>query len=261
MDLKRQILKLLKEDEEFRYAVAGLIGLEEVLKAIKSLQEQVAEHTSAIRSLQEHVVKLEERFAKLEERYAKLEERYAKLEEQVLQLEERFARLEERFAMLEERFVKIEERLLEAEKRMEGAVLSLQRSMEKVTAHLAALGRRYGLFTEDAFREAVKYLVEDLLKEYEVRRWIYYDSEGLVFGHPSVVEVDVLIKDGEHILVEYKADIERGDVAELARQGKLYEKATGVKPKLLLVGPTASKRAVELARELGVEIRTGEVMD
>jgi len=27
-DLKSRILRLLKEDEEFRYAVAGLIGLE-----------------------------------------------------------------------------------------------------------------------------------------------------------------------------------------------------------------------------------------
>jgi hypothetical protein len=33
-DLKSRILKLLREDEEFRYAVAGLIGLEEVLKRL-----------------------------------------------------------------------------------------------------------------------------------------------------------------------------------------------------------------------------------
>lgn len=32
------MLKLLKEDEEFRLAVAGLIGLEEVLRAIRSLE-------------------------------------------------------------------------------------------------------------------------------------------------------------------------------------------------------------------------------
>lgn len=33
-ELKSRILKLLKEDEEFRYAVAGLIGLEEDLKRL-----------------------------------------------------------------------------------------------------------------------------------------------------------------------------------------------------------------------------------
>jgi hypothetical protein len=30
--LKSRILRLLKEDEEFRYAVVGLLGLEEILR-------------------------------------------------------------------------------------------------------------------------------------------------------------------------------------------------------------------------------------
>jgi len=33
-ELKARILTLLKEDEEFRYAVAGLIGLEEILRKV-----------------------------------------------------------------------------------------------------------------------------------------------------------------------------------------------------------------------------------
>jgi len=33
-ELKVRVLKLLREDEEFRYAVAGLIGLEEILKRL-----------------------------------------------------------------------------------------------------------------------------------------------------------------------------------------------------------------------------------
>ena len=32
------MLKPLKEDEEFRLAVAGLVGLEEALRAIRSLE-------------------------------------------------------------------------------------------------------------------------------------------------------------------------------------------------------------------------------
>ena len=33
-ELKSRMLKLLREDEEFRYAVAGLIGLDEILKRL-----------------------------------------------------------------------------------------------------------------------------------------------------------------------------------------------------------------------------------
>ena len=64
-ELKARLLEFLKMDERFRYAVAGLLGLEEILKAIRSLQEQVAENTRAIRVLQEQVAELREDFKTL----------------------------------------------------------------------------------------------------------------------------------------------------------------------------------------------------
>jgi len=141
------------------------------------------------------------------------------------------------------------------------AILALQRSHEKLAASITALGYRYGIYTEDVFRDAIKYLIEDLLKAYEVRRWTYYDNEGVVFGYPSVIDVDVLIRDNEHILIEYKASIDRGDIAELAREGILYERVNKVKPKLLIVGPVVRKRALELAKALNIEVRATEVME
>jgi len=201
VDLRKEVLRLLKEDEEFRLAVTGLLGIDEILKAIKSLQEQM--------------VKLQEQVAKLQEQVAKQGE----------------------------------------------AILALQRSHEKLAASITALGYRYGIYTEDVFRDAIKYLIEDLLKAYEVRRWTYYDNEGVVFGYPSVIDVDVLIRDNEHILIEYKASIDRGDVAELAREGILYERVNKVKPKLLIVGPVVRKRALELAKALNIEVRATEVME
>ena len=194
VDLRKEVLRLLKEDEEFRLAVTGLLGIDEILKAIKSLQEQM--------------VKLQEQVAKQGE-----------------------------------------------------AILALQRSHEKLAASITALGYRYGIYTEDVFRDTIKYLIEDLLKVYEVRRWTYYDNEGVVFGYPSVIDVDVLIRDNEHILIEYKASIDRGDVAELAREGILYERVNKVKPKLLIVGPVVRKRALELAKALNIEVRATEVME
>ncbi|MFP3195358.1 MAG: DUF3782 domain-containing protein [Caldivirga sp.] len=194
VDLRKEVLRLLKEDEEFRLAVTGLLGIDEILKAIKSLQEQM--------------VKLQEQVAKQGE-----------------------------------------------------AILALQRSHEKLAASITALGYRYGIYTEDVFRDAIKYLIEDLLKAYEVRRWTYYDNEGVVFGYPSVIDVDILIRDNEHILIEYKASIDRGDIAELAREGILYERVNKVKPKLLIVGPVVRRRALELAKALNIEVRATEVME
>ncbi|WP_148682361.1 PD-(D/E)XK nuclease family protein [Pyrobaculum neutrophilum] len=221
LDLKRELLRLLREDEEFRYAVVGLLGiadlrtsLDSLIKAVGELRDVVAKHSEEIDKLRSAVEELR----------------------------------------------KAVEALTEDVKRHSEAIHAMQNSIERLTSSVTALGYRHGLFTEEAFRESIRYLLGDLLKIYQIKRWTYYDSEGFVFGRPSVIDVDVLIRDGEHILVGYKAGIDRGDVAELYREGLLYERVNKVRPRLLIVGPAIRKRALELARELGVEVRAPEVV-
>lgn len=221
LDLKRELLRLLREDEEFRYAVVGLLGiadlrtsLDSLIKAVGELRDVVAKHSEEIDKLRSAVEELR----------------------------------------------KAAEALTEDVRRHSEAIHAMQNSIERLTSSVTALGYRYGLFTEEAFRESIKYLLGDLLKIYQIKRWTYYDSEGFVFGRPSVIDVDVLIRDGEHILVEFKASIDRGDVAELYREGLLYERVNKVRPRLLIVGPAIRKRALELAGELSVEVRAPEVV-
>ena len=246
---KARILRALEEDRGFRLAVMGLLGFQELLERFARLEERQ-------QRLEERFAELEERQQRLEEEFKRLYERQLRLEEEFKKLEERFARIEERQQRLEERFLKLEERVAKLEERLE----ELSEAVRELTGKLMALGYRYGIATEKVFRDSIKYLVEDLLREYRVTPWSYYDSEGIVFGHPSVIEVDLLVKDNIHILVEYKALADRSDVAELYRIGRLYEKVTGVKPRLLLVAPGYTRRARELADRLGVELR-GEQVD
>ncbi|MGC8666443.1 MAG: hypothetical protein ACP5UK_07160, partial [Conexivisphaera sp.] len=62
---KRRFLRALKEDEEFRYTVAGYLGLSEIL-------ERLDRHEEAIRKLWEEVKALREGQEKLWENYEKL---------------------------------------------------------------------------------------------------------------------------------------------------------------------------------------------
>jgi len=41
VELKQEFLKLLKEDEEFRLAVAGLLGYSEILKRLDRHEEEM----------------------------------------------------------------------------------------------------------------------------------------------------------------------------------------------------------------------------
>ncbi len=227
---KRKVLRALREDEAFRYSVAGLIGYEEILRRFSAVDERMAR-------LEERFADLEERQLKLEERMARLEERFADLEERQLKLEERMARLEERFADLEERQLKLEEELARGRRLM------------------AVIAHRFGVISEASFREGLRFVLQEVFGVAEVTRLRLRDPDGLVYGHPAEVEVDALVRDGEHILIEVKSRVSRGDVAELHRIGLLYERAEGVRPRLVIVGGLIDESARESAKELGVEIR------
>jgi hypothetical protein len=57
-NLKSRILRLLREDEEFRYAVAGLIGLEDLRRGQAELREAVVRLTEGQKRLEEAVARL-----------------------------------------------------------------------------------------------------------------------------------------------------------------------------------------------------------
>jgi len=228
-ELVREIIKAVEEDRELRYMLLGALGLQELL---------------------ERFARIEERQQRLEERFARLEERQQKLEEEFKKLEERFAKLEERFAELEERQQRLEERFLKLEER----VTRLEEEMRETRRVVLTIAHRFGVLSEEAFREAMRYVVEDVFGVATVEKWVYRDEEGLVYGYPAVVEVDVLVRDSEHVLLEVKSRVSKADVSELHRIGKLYEKVEGKKPRLVILGGFIDEEAKRLAKRLGVEI-------
>ncbi|HDN75878.1 MAG TPA: DUF3782 domain-containing protein [Acidilobales archaeon] len=255
---KERILKALEEDREFRYALMGLLGFKEILDRITKLEEGFSKLLERQQRLEERQQKLEERFARLEERQQRLEERQQKLEERFAELEERFAKLEERFAKLEERVVRLEERQQKLEERflrLEERVTRLEEEMRETRRVVITIAHRFGVITEVGFREAMKYVISDIFGVAKVEKWVYRDDEGLVYGYPSVVEVDVLVRDKEHVLIEVKSRVSKGDVSEIHRIGQLYEKVVKVKPKLVIIGGFIDKDAEFLASRLGVEIK------
>ena len=219
--LKSEILRLLKEDEEFRYAVAGLIGLEEILKRLDR-------HEAQLVKLREDMNKLREDMNKGFRRY---DEELARLRED---MNKGFRRYDEELARLRE---------------------DMNKGFELLRRHIDALGARWGLLAEESFRAGMVGVVERYFGG-RVERWTHYDEEGFVFGFPSLVEVDMVISDKEHILVEIKSSVSKADVYEFWRVGQLYERIRGVKPRLAIVSPFVREEAKKLAKELGIDVYT-----
>lgn len=137
---------------------------------------------------------------------------------------------------------------------MLGGASSRVGKCDRSEALLAAIAHMFGALDDESFRESMKCVIEEVFGIAKVEKWVYNDVEGFVYGVPSVIEVDLLIKDKEHILLEVKSRVGRGDVYELSRVGKLYEKITGVKPRLVIIGEFIDKGVNDLAKRLEVEI-------
>ncbi|MEM4045551.1 MAG: hypothetical protein QXM20_07065, partial [Fervidicoccaceae archaeon] len=67
VDVKREVLRLLREDEEFRYAVAGLLGLEEVLRRLDRHGEELVKLREELVNLREDMNRLREDTNRLRE--------------------------------------------------------------------------------------------------------------------------------------------------------------------------------------------------
>jgi hypothetical protein len=213
-ELKSRILRLLREDEEFRYAVAGLIGMEEILRRLDR-------HEAELVKLREDMVRHEAELVRLREDMNKLREDMNKLREDMNKLRE-----------------------------------DMIRGFELIERHISALGARWGLMAESAFRESLRGLLERELG-FRVEKWKAYDEAGIVFGYPSEVEIDVTISDGKLILIEVSSHVRASDVLQFRRKAELYEKLTGRRPdRLIMVTPYVDEKALEAARRLEIEVYT-----
>jgi hypothetical protein len=285
--LAKELPRFLREHPEARYELMGLLAevfarrdeFQEILSAIREVAQRQEEHSRILeaqgrilnehtetlrehtktleefgRTLQEHSRILNEHTETLREHTKTLEEFGRTLQEHSRILDEHTQTLREHSRVLQEHSQAIErhgrvlERLVEQQQRLTEEVMRVGRT-------LSALGARWGYLAEDAFRQGMEAIVADWLGM-TVTKWRYWDEAGIVFGRPAWVEVDVVIHDDRHILVQISSSATRGEVAAFYRIGQLYEQVHQVKPRLLLVTVFLDERAKELAQQLGVEVRT-----
>ena len=119
---------------------------------------------------------------------------------------------------------------------------------------IGALGARWGLKAEGSFRNAIKGILEESFPV-KVERYHERDEEGVVFGRPDQVELDLIIKNGEVIVAEIKSSISKGDVAIFIKKVEFFIKKEG-RPvsRKILISPMIDSSAKEFAESSGIEI-------
>jgi hypothetical protein len=235
--LRSELPRLLRDDVEVRGQVIA------ILSEYLTTREETAAILAELRQMR---ADFDARFDAFERR---MEEQGKRIEEQGRRIEEQGKRIEEQGKRIEEQGKRIEEQ----GKRIEDHT----RALAALQRQVMGLGARWGLMSEEAFRSGVRSLFADQ-PNVRVEQWRYRDDAGRLFGYPSDVEVDAVIRDGQHVLVEIKSAVSAHDVAGFARKADLYGDVTGRRPqRRLIISPYVEPRAREAAARLDIEICEG----
>jgi hypothetical protein len=117
----------------------------------------------------------------------------------------------------------------------------MRRGFKELRDSISALGSRWGIMTEGTFRATI----EGILSRtgYTVER-----------GYYGRREVDVVIKNGDHMLLEICSVLKKSDIPKLIASAEDYEAREGVRPRLLVAATRVPRPISEALRAAPREI-------
>ena len=139
------------------------------------------------------------------------------------------------------------------QKELREMVKSISKLSQKFDSSIGALGARWGLQSEASFRNGLKAILTESFGV-RVERYLDYDLEGMVFGRPEQIELDVVIYNGGIILCEIKSSISKSEMHVFYRKKEYYEKKHDLKVnRTMVISPMIEPLALEVAERLGIE--------
>jgi len=270
-EFKKKILHLLREDEEFRMAVAGLIGLDAILSELRKLREdfnkfvelQEKRWEEEVKKWEEQAKRWEESNKKWEEQAKRWEENNKRWEENNKRWEENNRRWEEEAKRWEEnnkrweeaykRFEAIERKLLEHDKRFEAiekTLLNHTLVLEDLVKRVSRLELEVGALSEITL---TRYVWDDLRGEFKLRgeEVVERVRNARVNGY----EVDLLVETNKNIyIVEVKIKPTRKHVDSLLRKSKATMERYGKPVVPILAGTMIGNDVEEYAESKDVKV-------
>jgi hypothetical protein len=211
--LRSELPKLLQSDPLFRAQVIGVMS--EVL-VTKGELAQLLEEMRAMR-------------AESEKRFDQVDQRFEAVDQRFDQVDQRFDHLEQD---VDRRFTKVE-----------GLVARL-------IAGLGSLGSRMGPGLEDVVRQVVESFSG--LGPLQAHKFVLTDETGEFRMTGAQVEFDALITDGRKFLVEVKSHADEEEIWLFYQKCRFAEMKLNEAFEKVLIAPSASHRAVEVAKQIGI---------
>ena len=212
-----------------------------------SLRAVVQDLSEAQKQTEHRVEELAQAQKRTELRLEELAEAQNQTEHRVEELAQAQKRTEHRVEELAIALKELAEAQKRTELRVEELAIAMKEGFQKINNQISALGGRWGIKNETTFRNTISALLSKA--GYSVSRGYYGDRE-----------VDVVIKNGEHILLEITSAALKKDVRSLNLSADDYFQKTGIQPLLMIaatyVSPTVMREIIDSPRK--IEIYSGE---
>ncbi|ABP51583.1 hypothetical protein [Pyrobaculum arsenaticum] len=234
---KRRFLKALEEDQEFRYAVAGLLGLGEVLNELRRLRED----------FNKYVEKSERRWRQNERRWKENEKRW----------KEWFDTWKKFLEDYEKRWQENERRWEEERKRWEAWYEAWKEFLEDYKRRWEDANRRFSRIEETlgavAESQYTRYVWEDLKEEIKARGELVIRR--VRNAKVDNVDVDLLVETDRRVyVVEVKIRPRVEDVGALLAKAEVVRGALSKEVVPVLTGTWIGDDVEKYARGKGVLI-------
>jgi len=284
-ELKTKILALLKTDEEFRYAVAGMIGYDEILKRLQKHDEKFEEIVSILNRHEEILARHEEKFEEILAQIKEIRESQSRLENRVNSIDNRVDSLEKSLSSLDKRVDSLEKGVNILNKRvdsLEKRIDSLEKSVNSLEKRVDSLDKRVGSLEErvDSLASAMITGFAELSKfagitfEEFVRKFLAasLQKSGQI---PQGAELTRKVIDGEEIDIFLEDPLIVGEVTahadtpqeadKLLKKAELAKTRYAKKPRKILVILTAKRDVAQeiqkKAKEKNIELIIGRIID
>ena len=241
---EKKVEESIRSNGEVQDAINGVVES----RFDRVLDELRAEREESARKFDENIRRWKESNKKWEEAARQSRENDRKWEEDNQRWKESNKKWEEDHQILLKNQIAIERALDD--------IAAIKLDNKSLHAHydqtIGALGTRWGLYTEKSFRNALKGLLEETTS-YRVLNVIEQDDDGVVFGWPAQIELDIVIQNGKFFIVEIKSSISAGDVATFIKKARFYEQRHNKKANaLVIISPMIDDRAREFINNLGI---------
>ena len=225
--IKRELPEFLRADPDFRAFILELTRQEYAGRT--ETQDRFYDLLAELRrDREEQTRKWDEQNRKWDEQTRKWDEQNRKWDEQNRKWDENQAEL----------------------KRLHEEIMAQAKKFDR---SIGALGARWGTQSEKAFRDALAGILEEHFGV-QVINVTDYDDQGVVFGRPDQVELDVIIKNGLLLICELKSSIDKAGMYIFERKARFYEqRRQRTANRLIVISPMIDARARKVAERLGIE--------